>query len=130
MPSPVCHAHKLNLLPPKCSRLLHGMFRELFEQIINTFFPAGIATKWFLLLLSLFFVSLLKLCKDTKKNNDIKSKKVLRCIWNFKKYFADLHNSAQKKKKRRRKRNTEMPQSREENNPKHDKKCCNLVESN
>lgn len=26
-------------IAPKCSRLLDGMFRELFEQIINIFLP-------------------------------------------------------------------------------------------
>lgn len=72
---------QIEFITPKCSRLLYGMFRELFEQIINIFLPKELPQSDFIF--SLFWCA--SLCYGKNKDNGISWKKALRCIRNFKK---------------------------------------------
>lgn len=84
---------QIEFITPKCSRLLYGMFQELFEQIINIFLPKESPQSDFLLFArSLFFSPFVFFChififlfSQKSRQWYHQLKKVLRCIWNFKK---------------------------------------------
>lgn len=59
---------QIEFITPKCSRLLYGMFQELFEQIINIFLPKELPQSDFVLFISLFasFYSFISFLRNPK----------------------------------------------------------------
>lgn len=62
---------QIEFITPKYSRLLYGMFQELFQQIINIFLPKESPQSDFLLFVYSFFCSFHLLILSNGKDNGI-----------------------------------------------------------